>query len=402
MADIDISLLGEAIGIAYEAEPDKNAYTDADKAKVDFITVTGAVDLDAVLALAEDTDIAAIAALTTTAAGRSILTAADPNADRMLAWDDSGGIMGPIALADITTEAAPATGDYLIAYTAEGGLVKVDYAAIDAKQPLDSDLTAIAALTTTAAGRSVLTVADPNADRIVAWDDSAGAMAAIALADVTTEAAPATGDYLLAYTAEGGLVKVDYAAIDAKQPLDSDLTAIAALTTTAAGRSALAIADPNADRMLAWDDSAGAVAPIALADITIEAAPASGDYLIAYTAEGALVRVNWTAILAYQPLLAAQTESGASVDLTNSMNGKVIRLTHATPVLNIRTNATHALSADFSVLIVAVNAEATLDAAAGVTLNGSDGANLSLPVRPASAMLYRSAADTFDVVGGLD
>jgi hypothetical protein len=320
----------------------------------------------------------------------------------MLAWDDSGGIMGPIALADITTEAAPATGDYLIAYTAEGGLVKVDYAAIDAKQPLDSDLTAIAALTTTAAGRSVLTVADPNADRIVAWDDSAGAMAAIALADVTTEAAPATGDYLLAYTAEGGLVKVDYAAIDAKQPLDSDLTAIAALTTTAAGRSALAIADPNADRMLAWDDSAGAVAPIALADITIEAAPASGDYLIAYTAEGALVRVNWTAILAYQPLLAAQTESGASVDLTNSMNGKVIRLTHATPVLNIRTNATHALSADFSVLIVAVNAEATLDAAAGVTLNGSDGANLSLPVRPASAMLYRSAADTFDVVGGLD
>jgi hypothetical protein len=245
-------------------------------------------------------------------------------------------------------------------------------------------------------------VADPNADRIVAWDDSAGAMAAIALADVTTEAAPATGDYLLAYTAEGGLVKVDYAAIDAKQPLDSDLTAIAALTTTAAGRSALAIADPNADRMLAWDDSAGAVAPIALADITIEAAPASGDYLIAYTAEGALVRVNWTAILAYQPLLAAQTESGASVDLTNSMNGKVIRLTHATPVLNIRTNATHALSADFSVLIVAVNAEATLDAAAGVTLNGSDGANLSLPVRPASAMLYRSAADTFDVVGGLD
>lgn len=79
-----------------------------------------------------------------------------------------------------------------------------------AYQPLDSDLTAIAALTTTAAGRSVLTIADPGADRIVAWDDTAGAMAAIALADITTEAAPAAGDYLLLYTAEGALVKVDW------------------------------------------------------------------------------------------------------------------------------------------------------------------------------------------------
>ncbi len=44
-------------------------------------------------------------------------------------------------------------------------------------QPLDADLTAIAALTTDAAGRSVLTLTDPNADRIAFWDDSAGAFA---------------------------------------------------------------------------------------------------------------------------------------------------------------------------------------------------------------------------------
>lgn len=41
-------------------------------------------------------------------------------------------------------------------------------------QPLDADLTAIAALTTAAAGRSVLTLTDPGADRIGFWDDSAG------------------------------------------------------------------------------------------------------------------------------------------------------------------------------------------------------------------------------------
>lgn len=44
-------------------------------------------------------------------------------------------------------------------------------------QPLDADLTAIAALTTTAGGRGLLTLSDPNADRIVFWDDSAGAFA---------------------------------------------------------------------------------------------------------------------------------------------------------------------------------------------------------------------------------
>lgn len=48
-------------------------------------------------------------------------------------------------------------------------------------QPLDADLTAIAALTTAAAGRSVLTLADPNADRIVFWDDSADSAAWLAL-----------------------------------------------------------------------------------------------------------------------------------------------------------------------------------------------------------------------------
>jgi hypothetical protein len=78
------------------------------------------------------------------------------------------------------------------------------------------------------------------------------------------------------------------------QPLDSDLTSIAALTTTAAGRSALTIADAGADRVLAWDDSAGTVAPIALADITAEAAPAAGDYMLVYRAEGDLVKVNWS------------------------------------------------------------------------------------------------------------
>lgn len=41
-------------------------------------------------------------------------------------------------------------------------------------QAFDSDLSSVAALTTTTAGRSVLTLTDANADRIIFWDDSAG------------------------------------------------------------------------------------------------------------------------------------------------------------------------------------------------------------------------------------
>jgi hypothetical protein len=47
-------------------------------------------------------------------------------------------------------------------------------------QAFDSDLNSIAALTTTAAGRSVLTFTDPNTDQLMFWDDSAGAMIGIA------------------------------------------------------------------------------------------------------------------------------------------------------------------------------------------------------------------------------
>ena len=81
-------------------------------------------------------------------------------------------------------------------------------------QPLDSDLTAIAALSTTTYGRSLLTLA------------SATALAAEV-------------DSFFLTPAEGNA---------AYQPLDSDLTAIAALATTSYGRAFLALADAAAGR----------------------------------------------------------------------------------------------------------------------------------------------------------
>lgn len=60
-------------------------------------------------------------------------------------------------------------------------------------------------------GGTGASLADPNADRIMAWDDTAGAVVFMAVADLVAEASPAAGDKYLAYTAEGALVGVDHA-----------------------------------------------------------------------------------------------------------------------------------------------------------------------------------------------
>ena len=102
------------------------------------------------------------------------------------------------------------------------------------------------------------------------------------------------------------------------QPLDADLTAIAALTTTAGGRSALALADPGVDRLLGWDDSAGSVVAFALADIATEAAPAAGDFVTIYGAEGDLRKVNWSSLPGAAGGLANIVE-----DLTPQLGGQL-------------------------------------------------------------------------------
>lgn len=136
-------------------------------------------------------------------------------------------------------------------------------AANAAFQPLDSDLTTWAGVTSSSNGRSLVSAADYAAMRAL-LDLEAG-----------------TDFYSIA------------AANAAFQPLDSDLTSIAALATTAAGRSVLTMTDPNMDRFMVWDDSAGAGVPIAMADLATEAAPAAGDFIMITRAEGDARKVDW-------------------------------------------------------------------------------------------------------------
>jgi hypothetical protein len=110
-------------------------------------------------------------------------------------------------------------------------------------QPLDSDLTAIAALTTTSFGRGLLELANQAA--LLSAAGAAAASHAHAGEDITSGT---VADARIASTiARDSEVTAAIAALSTVyQPLDSDLTAIAALTTTSFGRAFLAFADEAA------------------------------------------------------------------------------------------------------------------------------------------------------------
>lgn len=110
-------------------------------------------------------------------------------------------------------------------------------------QPLDTDLTAIAALATTPFGRGSLVQADAAAFRAYIGAGSGGG----AVDSVFTR----TG----AVTAQVG----DYAAF--YQPLDSDLSSIAALATTSFGRGFLPLVDAPAARTYIGAQPAGSYEP---------------------------------------------------------------------------------------------------------------------------------------------
>jgi hypothetical protein len=114
-----------------------------------------------------DADLTAIAALTTTAAGRSALTLADPNADRIAFWDDSAG-----SYAHLT----PGDGLSISGTTLSVAIDANTEAAIESAIDTLANLTSVQGQTISLA--APLTIpADPNADRLLFWDDSAGATA---------------------------------------------------------------------------------------------------------------------------------------------------------------------------------------------------------------------------------
>lgn len=204
--------------------------------------------------------------------------------------------------------------------------------ALAGKQPLDADLTAIAALGTTAFGRDLLALADAAAGRT-----------ALALGTAAVEAA------------------ADF------QPVDADLTAIAALTTTAFGRSLLAMADAAATKtalslakadvgLADVDNTSDADKPVSTAQQTaIDVHPADTSAAhaaasVAFTPAGAIAATNVQAAIeevateaggshpdlaAHDTLgLATQAELDAHEHVGDFAGVKVTRLSNVTVANN--------------------------------------------------------------------
>jgi hypothetical protein len=254
---------------------------------------TGDVNLTAsdVGAQPVDSDLTAIAALTTTAFGRSVLSASDSAALRVLA----GAVIGT----DVQAFDADLQAIAALTTTSFGRSLLTEASAASARSTLglvigtdvqawDSELDTLGALTTTTLGRAILESSNASQVRTLtnaqALDTDLTAIAALVSAADKLPYATGAGTWALAdfgSFARGLLALTTSSSVRTYlglvigtdvQPFDADLTALAALTTTAYGRSVLEVADASALRTLsglvigtnvqAWDADLDAVAAL--------------------------------------------------------------------------------------------------------------------------------------------
>lgn len=170
-----------------------------------------------------DMNLTAIAHLVTTEWGRHFLTLANPAEARSKLQLGGLATKNSVTPAEIGAEALGTV----------AGLRSELLPLIQGKQAADADLTAIASLTTTAFGRELLTLVDAIAARAKLQLGGLATKNSLAANEVGAEPFGAVS------TLRGEILSL----LEAKQPLDADLTAIANLTTTTFGRELLSLLD---------------------------------------------------------------------------------------------------------------------------------------------------------------
>ncbi len=220
-----------------------------------------------------------------------------------------------------------------------------------------------------------------NVDSVGAKAIRKGADTALAAGDITAgkvcivvydaSANSAAGAWLLANPNLGAL-----------QPLDDDLTAIAALTTTSYGRNLLTLADQAALKTAvgAASDSASGIVELATSAETITGT----DTARAVTPAGGAA--------AYEALGKVR-ESPVKTDnytLAATDAGKTVEMNASAKTITIPTNASVAFPVDSYVNVVLVaDSTLTIEGDTGVTVNGVSGGAVTISAQYGGVTLYK-------------
>ena len=278
------------------------------------------------------------------------------------------------------TEATKATISELITYISSTSTY----------QPLDSDLTAIAALTTTAFGRSLLAAADATALRVLAgtvigtdvqaYDADLAAIAALTSAADKVPYSTGAGTWALADFSSAGRALVDDANAAAQrttlgvaigsdvQAYDAELAAIAGLTSaadrlpyfTGSGTASLATFTAAGRALVDDADAAAQRITLGLAEVLIIAI---GDETTAITTGTAKVTFRMPFAMTVTAVRLSLTTASSSGLPTIDINegGTTILSTKLTCDANERTSTTAATAAVISDSSLADDAEITID-----------------------------------------
>jgi hypothetical protein len=327
--------------------------------------------------------------------------------------DDSNNVTGVVALSATTIELGHAS-DTTLARSGAGD-VTIEGNAVYRAGGTDVAL---------ADGGTGASLADPGADRVLFWDDSAGATTwltvgtGLSITDTTLAVSGAgtgdvlgpassvdgelalfdstTGKLLKRATTTGllkgasGVLSAASAGTDYYAPGGTDVA-------LADGGTGASLTDPNADRIMFWDDSAGGVtwlevgSGLTLTDTTLTVAGAgTGDVIGPNSAtDNAIVRFDATTGKLIQD--SAVTIDDTTGKLTGARFGNTglkVEDTNASHLLTIAPGSD--LSADRTLTLTTGDADRTLTLSANLTVSnaltlaGTDSTTMTFPPATAS------------------